>query len=110
MAKPKGFAVLWSATAAADLRSIIEYLAEEAPDAAAQALARIEAQAALLRSLPLRGRIVPELAAQEINMYRELVVRPWRIVYRVEGAEVWVLAVLDSRRNLEDLLLDRFLR
>jgi hypothetical protein len=37
-------------------------------------------------------------------------VRPYRIVYRIEGDTVTVLGVLDGRRDLEDALLERLLR
>ena len=43
-------------------------------------------------------------------VYRELIVRPWRIIYRVSTKRVLVLAVLDGRRDLEGLLLSRLLR
>ena len=39
-----------------------------------------------------------------------LVERPWRIIYRVEGKRVLVLAVLDSHRDLQALLLERLVR
>jgi plasmid stabilization system protein ParE len=38
------------------------------------------------------------------------VVRPYRLIYRVERDTVTVLAVFDGRRDLEDVLLDRLLR
>ena len=41
---------------------------------------------------------------------RELIESPWRILYRIEADTVYVLAVIDARRNVEDLLLDRFVR
>jgi hypothetical protein len=31
---------------------------------------------------PERGRIVPELQAQGISQYGELIIPPWRLVYR----------------------------
>jgi toxin ParE1/3/4 len=40
-------------------------------------------------------------------MYRELVATPWGIMYRVSGHTVSVLAVVDGRRNAEDVLLER---
>jgi toxin ParE1/3/4 len=58
--------------------------------------------------LPERGRIVPELREQGIILYREIILAPWRVIYRIVGQTVYVLAVLDARRNLEDILLDRF--
>jgi hypothetical protein len=54
--------------------------------------------------------VVPELAAIGVRGYREIICAPWRIVYRIAGLKVYVLAVLDSRPNVEDLLLDRLLR
>ncbi|MFZ5774692.1 MAG: type II toxin-antitoxin system RelE/ParE family toxin [Thermodesulfobacteriota bacterium] len=68
-----------------------------------------EAAAALSR-FPERGPLVPELLAQGISLYRELVVAPWRIVYRVSGSTVFVLLVMDARRNVEDVLLGRLLK
>jgi plasmid stabilization system protein ParE len=53
---------------------------------------------------------VPELGRLHIQQYRELVSPPHRIIYRVHGSRVLVLAVLDARRSLEDLLLDRLIR
>ena len=58
-------------------------------------------------NMPERGRIVPELREQGITVYRELVEPPWRILYRIESDRVWVLAVIDGRRNVEDILLKR---
>jgi hypothetical protein len=57
-----------------------------------------------------RGRIVPELRAVGVLHYRELMERPWRIVYRIGASHVLVLAVLDSRRDLQSLLLERLIR
>ena len=39
--------------------------------------------------------------------YRELIEPPWRIVYRIESESVLVLGVLDGRRDLKSLLLER---
>jgi toxin ParE1/3/4 len=45
-----------------------------------------------------------------MRTWRELVVRPYRLVYRVGSDAVVVLAVFDGRRDLEDVLLDRLVR
>ena len=57
--------------------------------------------------MPGRCRIVPELKDQGIMQYRELIVPPWRIMFRIAEMKVYVLSVLDSRRNIEDILLKR---
>jgi len=61
-----------------------------------------------LNQFPDRGRIVPELKAYGILSYRELIISPWRVVYRTSEQKVYVLAVIDSRRNIEDILIERF--
>ena len=43
-------------------------------------------------------------------MWRELVVKPYRIVHRIRENIVMVGAVVDGRRDLEDLLLERLTR
>lgn len=63
-----------------------------------------------LCTTPLRGRLVPEVAQYEIANYRELVIPPYRLVYRVGEATVWVVGLFDSRRDLESILLSRLLR
>jgi len=73
-------------------------------------LERIEGRAASLESSPTRGRVVPELAHFGMRTWRELVVRPYRLVYRIEGDTVTVLPVFDGRRDLEDVLLERLPR
>lgn len=93
-----------------DLQSVIEFIAAEDPVAAVRVLDQIESRTASLKQMPERGRVVPELAASGIHTYRELVATPWRLIYRISGRIVYVLAVLDGRRNIEDVLLDRLLQ
>lgn len=104
------FKVRWAATAELDLLGIVEYIAADDPAAALESLKRIRSRTAALDQSPLRGRIVPELKRHGITRYRELVVKPWRVIYRIEESRVYVLSVIDGRRNIEDILLARFLR
>ncbi len=106
----KRYRVLWAAAAQGDLNRIVEYIAHDSPDNAQQVLNKIRRKASDLYSLPDRGRIVPELKNQGITTYREIIVPPWRIVYRIADTMVFVLSVIDSRRNVEDILLNRFVK
>ncbi len=107
MAETKSYQVLWTHTAQQDLTEIVDYIAQDSiPDALA-ILQKLESKAALLITLPNRGRIVPELLHTGISQYRELISAPWRIIYRVENQRVMVMAVLDSRRDLQTILLNR---
>ncbi len=101
--------VEWAAVAKRDLLAIVEYLVERSPNAAAATLERLEKRAATLNRNPARGRVIPELARIQLRDYRELVIRPYRLLYRIAGRKVVVLGIFDSRRNLEDILLDRLL-
>ena len=110
MGRPAKYRVLWTRTASGDLAEIIDFIAGDSPDRASRILGELERAAGKLAVMPLRGRVVPELAVFGIRNYRQIVYSPWRIVFRVAGREVIVLAVLDGRRHLEDLLLARLLR
>jgi plasmid stabilization system protein ParE len=103
--------IIWYPSALGDLDQIVEHLESAGSDLNAErVIDRIDAAVASLRLTALRGRVVLELAAHGITRYRELIERPWRIVYRVEPREVFVLAVVDARRRLDELLLERLVR
>lgn len=102
--------VVWAKSARRDLEAIVSYLADRSPKAALATLERLEGRAKSLAGLADRGRVVPELARLHIRDYREIVIPPYRMLYRVRGPGVLVLAVLDARRSLEDVLLNRLIR
>jgi len=101
------FTVLWTEAAVRDLEGIAAFIAHISLMDAEKVLTRLEARAATLTSTPGRGRVVPELALCGLSLWRELVVKPHRILYRIDECRVYVVAVLDSRRDIEDLLLQR---
>ena len=104
------YKVLWSEVAERDLGEALSFIARENPGNARNLLDAIRQKAADLETFPERGRIVPELHEQGISVYRELVIAPWRLLYRIADSEVLVLSFIDSRRNVEDILLQRFIR
>jgi toxin ParE1/3/4 len=106
----KKFKVGWSRVAEDDLAGILEYIAADNPDQARKKLKEIKRKAGELPAFPEKGRLVPELLDQGILIYREFIVPPWRIIYRITENNVYVLSVLDSRRNIEDILLSRLTR
>ncbi|MGH7875961.1 MAG: type II toxin-antitoxin system RelE/ParE family toxin [Candidatus Binatia bacterium] len=110
MAKNQTFKVLWTFAASQDLESIVDFIARDNPNAGRVILDSLRKRADTLKTFPERGRIVPELAHVGLYIYRELLVTPWRIIYRVSNTMVYVVMVVDGRRNLEDLLLERLLR
>lgn len=105
----KSYNVLWTETAENDLVSIIEHIARENPLQANKIFGDIRKIAENIRTFPDRGRIVPELKDQGVMLYRELIIGPWRMIYRMSEDRVYVLSVLDSRPNVEDILLMRLI-
>ncbi len=107
--KPK-YKIHWTHTSDRDLESIVEFIARDDTEAASRILQRIRKAASGLGTIPRRGRIVPELEEFSLRIYREILSPQWRIIYRISGYDVFVMAVIDSRRNVEDILLERLIR
>ena len=101
--------IIWTNVAEKDLRNIIEYISVDSPHDALKILKKIQQSASSLYTLPERGRIVPELQDQGISQYRELVIRLWRLIYRIAEREIVVLSFIGSRMNVEDILLNRLI-
>jgi toxin ParE1/3/4 len=102
--------VIWAEAAVRDLEDIISFVAIDSPLHAERLLKRLSAKARSLETSAHRGRIVPELLRFGMRTWRELVVRPYRLIYRVLGETVIVLALFDGRRELADVLLERLVR
>ena len=109
MAK-RSFRVRWAEAAVRDLEELMGYIAADSPINADRILDKLETRVRTLKSAPSRGRVVPELAHFGMRSWRELIVKPYRIIYRVDEGTVNVLAVLDGRRELQDVLLERLIR
>jgi len=91
---------------------IIQYIAEDNPINARNIFNKIKSAALNLVSSPKQGRMMPELKILMMEQFRELIVSRWRIIYRFSDSDgkVHVLSVLDSRQNVEDILLNRLIR
>lgn len=106
----RAYRVIWTEIAASDYESILAYLAAHAGVRAAVRLdEKLDQAIASLDTSPTRCRIVPELRLEGLDVYRELIVRPYRIMFRLRGKAVVLLAVVDGRRDLEELLIERAL-
>ncbi len=93
-------AVIWSPHALHDLESIRAWIADDSPFYAGLVVQRLVAAVERLRDFPDSGRVVPELARAEI---REIIVRPYRIVYRVRRQVVEIVTVFRASRLLPDV-------
>jgi len=104
------YTVVWTEVAALDVERLATYLVDDAsPQRARRIVHRIIARADSLEASPARGRIPPELRAIGDRTWREIQALPWRILCRVVGRRVEIHGVLDGRRSLDDLLMERLL-
>ena len=85
----------WLPLALRDLDEIRRYIARDNAAAARHWVTRLQARARDAASMPMAGRVVPELEQDDV---REVLLRSYRIVYRVLGEEVHVLTVFEGRR------------
>lgn len=106
----KSYRVSVTGGARRDLGDIHRYLQnDESPQAAEDWLGRLGAVAASLASTPERGSIPRELEGLGIREYRQVLVGPYRVIYRVVGPTVFVMVVADGRRDMMGLLSRRLL-
>lgn len=107
MISVKRYKVKWTKHARADIFQIIHRIAVQHPLSAKKIYQRIKILAQKLDHYPMRGRVVPELKEYSITTYQELIHDPWRIIYSIVQDTVYISAIIDSRRNIEDILLAR---
>jgi plasmid stabilization system protein ParE len=101
--------IKWTAPARNDLDEIIEYIAQTDMIYAVKILDKIELTVKNLDTFPKRGRIVPELEKYGYILYREIIVDYWRIMYKIENDIVYIMVVIDGRRNVEDIILKKII-
>ena len=96
-----------------DIASIYDYIElNDSGDKAEYVLEELEKCINSLAELQSRGRNVEELAKQGIVLdnTRQTSFKPYRIIYSIEGKVFKVKMVVDGRRDLEDILMERLLR
>lgn len=106
----KRYGVRWAPVASDDLDRIISYISLSSVENAWRVADRIDQLAESLHSLPGRGRLVPELARHGIREWLQVTEPPWLLIYRVDKKTVEIVALLDGRRSLEDVLFARLMQ
>ncbi len=96
--------VIWTEPALSDLNEIAEYIALDNFDAAAHLIQEVFSAVERLEQHPKSGRRPPEL--EKKSRYREIIVRPCRVFYRVENDKVYILYVMRGERELRVFLLE----
>jgi toxin ParE1/3/4 len=95
--------VIWTEPALQELDAIAEYIALDDPAAASLLVKTVLDKTKRLQDFPRSGRIPPELPN---SVYREIVVPPCRIFYRLDDTQVFLLFVLREERLLRAYMLE----
>lgn len=104
------FTVLLTEDAARDLRDLYTYISKhDSPQKAGNVLNKIEKKFIRLSELPKRGVYPKELLSLGIRDYREIFLKPYRIIYRIDNQNVYVYLIVDGRRDMQTLLQRRLL-
>ena len=63
-----------------------------------------------LATFPLLGAVPPELETLNLNQYRQIISGMNRVIYEPRADAVYIYMIVDTRRNLETLLMQRLMR
>jgi plasmid stabilization system protein ParE len=95
---PKKTPVTFAASAVKDMERIREWYAEQqASDAGNRLIMNIMAQIERLSAFPESGRMVPEFGIANL---REIILSPFRIVYRLDKNRARIVRIWRSERQL----------
>ena len=95
--------VVWTNQAWLDLENIADYISRDSEYYASQIVSEIREATSLLPDFPKRGRTVPEV---DDSFIRELLVGNHRLIYRVEGERIYILTIVHTARDLDQLWED----
>ena len=63
-----------------------------------------------LATFPLLGAVPPELETLNMNQYRQIISGMNRVIYEPRADAVYIYMIVDTRRDLETLLMQRLMR
>ncbi len=88
--------VIWSPSALQDVDAIAEYISRDSPDHAALFVERLFDLTDRLVEFPFSGRAIPEV---ENENSREIIHGSYRIMYLIEGDEVWITGIVHGAKD-----------
>lgn len=95
----------WAESAVEDLKGIKKYIAKDSEYYAINFSDRIISSVEQLSLLPEMGRKVPE--ANQNNI-REIILRPYRIIYQIQENSIIIITIVHSARDLSNPKLKRW--
>lgn len=92
--------LIWTEPALADLDAIADYIALDKPDAATRYVQQVFAAVERLTRFPKSGARVPEIPHLP---FRQIVVPPCRVFYRLEGEDILIVFVMRGEQRLREI-------
>ena len=90
--------VVWTEPAFSQLKSIHKYISQTSVEYADRMVDRITRRSEQIAQYPLSGRVVPEFGQREV---REIIERPYRIIYHILPDQIEVLSVMHGAQDLK---------
>ncbi len=90
--------VIWTEPALSDLEAIADYIALDKPDAAIRYVQKVFSTTDRLGRYPKSGSVPAEIPHLP---YRQIIVPPCRIFYRIEGNNVFIVHAMRSEQQLD---------
>jgi toxin ParE1/3/4 len=89
--------VSWTDTAISHLIAIYDYIARDSPFYAQRMIDRITRKSRQISEFPRSGRVVPEYVQDDL---REVIEKPYRIIYRIFPDRIDIVAVVHGAQIL----------
>ncbi len=89
--------IIWSPLAITRVNEIVDYIAEDSPEAARKWVDEIFNKIERIEKFPLSGRLLPEIDRKDI---REILFGNYRIIYRILTYEISILTVRHLKQRL----------
>ena len=90
----------WTDPAVSDLQNIVDYIARDSALYADAMAEQIITACETMAAFPQRGRVVPEVGNPKI---REIIIDPYRIIYRTKRSHLEILAVIHGARDIDGI-------
>lgn len=93
--------VVWTAEASAHLAGIHDFIQRDSPFYATQTVDKLTRRVEQLADHPRSGRLVPKYDDENL---RELIMHPYRLIYRIRPDRIDIIAVFHGAQQLPDSL------
>ncbi len=103
-------AIYFAQSAERDLLGIYDYVAEQDSTQKANHLFdQLQTRINVLSESPERGTYPKELLAIGMREYRQIYLKPYRVIYRIYSTQIIIYLIADGRRDMQTLLERRLL-